>query len=233
MCRIRLTDDRRSSQTPALRSNAIKNRQPRTRLATMLVNVRCMLTARRRARTIHLKLAPISAVILAATSLPLRAEVDTARPCEGTPYDAYMGPMRQTYARLGDGSPSISDVRSQLRTAYRFRYYFDPAQPYTPQTPEVTESRQQGDCKAKSLWLLSKMDERDVRYVMGKAKVSSRISHVWLLWQNGGKWIILDPTSTADIIEADRVVGKKDIPKYSYDSRGTYKHPTYSEYIKN
>ena len=27
--------------------------------------------------------------------------------------------------RLGDGSPSIDDVRSQLRTAQRFRYYFE------------------------------------------------------------------------------------------------------------
>ena len=81
-----------------------------------------------------MKLILILPIILIATSVLLRAEVDTGRPCGGTPYDAYMGPMRQTYARLGDGSPSINDVRSQLRTAYRFRYYFDASQPYTPQT---------------------------------------------------------------------------------------------------
>ena len=149
----------------------------------------------------------------------LQAEVDTGRPCAVMLDDAYMGPMRQTYARLGDGSPSINDVRSQ-RTAHRFRYYFDAAQPYTPQLPEVTESRQQGDCKAKSLWLLSKMDTRGVRYVLGKATTRSRISHVWLLWSNGGTWIILDPTNTAEIVEADRVVGQKCIPKYSYSGRG-------------
>ena len=104
----------------------------------------------------------------------------------------------------------------------------------TPRSfPEVTESRQQGDCKAKSLWLLSKMDRRDVRYVLGKATTGSRISHVWLLWSNGGTWIILDPTNTAEIIEADRVVGKKCIPKYSYSSRSAYKHPTYGQYINN
>ena len=104
---------------------------------------------------------------------------------------------------------------------------------YTPQLPEVTESRQQGDCKAKSLWLLSKMDTRGVRYVLGKATTRSRISHVWLLWSNGGTWIILDPTNTAEIIEADRVVGQKCIPKYSYSGRSAYKHPTYSQYIQN
>ncbi|HEY2713192.1 MAG TPA: hypothetical protein VGI60_11810 [Chthoniobacterales bacterium] len=178
----------------------------------------------------HILILPI---ILIATSVLLRAEVDTGRPCGGTPYDAYMGPMRQTYARLGGGSPSINDVRSQLRTAYRFRYYFDPAQPYTPQTPEVTESRQQGDCKAKSLWLLSKMGTRDTRYVMGRATNRSRISHVWLLWSNGGTWIILDPTNTAEVIDADRVVGQKLFAKYSYSARSAYKHPTYSLYIKN
>jgi hypothetical protein len=105
---------------------------------------------------------------IAAVTMQLNAEVDVGRPAGGTPYDAYLGPMRQTYSRLSGGSPSISDVRAQLRTAYRFRYYFDPAQPYTPQLPEVTESRQQGDCKAKSLWLASKMGTRSARYVIGK-----------------------------------------------------------------
>lgn len=175
----------------------------------------------------------ILSIILIATSMLLRAEVDTGRPCGGTPYDAYLGPMRQTYAQLGGGSPSINDVRSQLRTAHRFRYYFDAAQPYKPQSPEVTESRQQGDCKAKSVWLMSKMDTRSARYVIGKATTRSTISHAWLLWSNGGTWIILDPTNTAEIIEADRVVGTKCIPKYSYSGGSAYKHPTYSQYISN
>ena len=175
----------------------------------------------------------IFAIILGIAYVPVHAEVDTGRPCEGTPYDGYMGPVRQTYARLGSESPSINDVRSEMRTANRFRYYFDPAQPYTPQTPEVTEARQQGDCKAKSLWLLKAMGARDVRYVMGKAKLSSRISHVWLLWSNGGKWMVLDPTFTAELIEADRIVGQKCIAKYSYSGRSAYRHPTYEQYIKN
>ena len=172
-------------------------------------------------------------IILFATSVRLGAEVDAGRPCGSTPYDAYMGPMRQVYAQMGGGSPSVNDVRSQMRTAYRFRYYFDPAQPYVPQTPAVTESRQQGDCKAKSLWLLSKMGTRDARYTLGKAKVGSRISHVWLLWSNGGTWIVLDPTATPEIMEAERVVGKKCIARYSYSGRNVYKHPTYSQYIQN
>ena len=163
----------------------------------------------------------------------LKGEVDVGRPAGGTPYDGYLGPMRQTYSRLGGGSPSISDVRAQMRTAYRFRYYFDPAQPYTPQLPEVTESRQQGDCKAKSLWLASKMGTRGARYVIGKGKIDSRISHAWLLWSNGGTWILLDPTNTAEIIEAERVVGKKLIAQYSYAGSSSYTHSTYSQYVRN
>jgi hypothetical protein len=168
-----------------------------------------------------------------ATSARFLGEVDAGRPIGGTPYDAYLGPMRQTYARLGGGSPSINDVRSQLRTAYRFRYYFDAAQPYTPQLPTVTESKQQGDCKAKSLWLASKMDTRSARYVIGKASSGSRISHAWLLWSNSGAWIILDPTNTAEMIQADRVAGKRLFPKFSYGVGSAYSHPTYSQYFQD
>lgn len=171
-------------------------------------------------------------LILTATCTLLRGAADTGRPCGSTPYDSNLGPMRQTYARLGSGSPSVSDVRAQLRTAYRFRYYYDPAQPYKPQLPAVTESKQQGDCKAKSLWLASKMGTRNARYVIGKATLSSRISHAWLLWSSDGGWIILDPTNTSDIIQADRVVGKKLVPRFSYSGSSTYSHPTYSQYIK-
>lgn len=171
-------------------------------------------------------------ILLTATCPLLHGAVDAGRKCGGTPYDSNLGPMRQTYSRFGSGTPSINDVRANLRTAYRFRYYFDPAQPYKPQLPAVTESKQQGDCKAKSLWLASKMGTRNARYVIGKATLSSRISHAWLLWSNGGTWIILDPTNTAEIIQADRVVGKKLVPRYSYSGGSSYSHPTYSQYIK-
>ena len=124
----------------------------------------------------------------------------------------------------------MDEVRSQLRTARRFRYYFNPAQPYTPQTPEVTESRQEGDCKAKSLWLASKMKARGVRYAIGRAKPNADMSHAWLLWSNGGTWICLDPTLESDVLYADRLVGKKLITQYSYTGSGTYTHPTYSQY---
>ena len=162
----------------------------------------------------------------------LLAEVDTGRPTSGTPYDRYLGPVRQVYARSGSNTPTLDEVRAQLRTARRFRYFFNKAEPYTPQDPEVTEAQQQGDCKAKSVWLASKMLDRNVRYVVGKAKPGAKMSHAWLLWSNGGEWLFLDPTMEYDVVYADRVTGRKLIVQYSWRGSSAYIHPSYSEYVK-
>jgi hypothetical protein len=153
----------------------------------------------------------------------LFAQVNLGRP-SGTPYDRYHGGVRQVLAR-GGGAPSIDEVRAQLRTARRFRYYFNKAEPYVPQNPEVTEARRQGDCKAKSLWLADKMRDRNTRYVVGKAKPGDRLSHAWLLWSNGGTWLFLDPTLEFDVVSADRVAGRKLIMQYSFSGSGSYAHP--------
>jgi hypothetical protein len=170
-------------------------------------------------------------LVVLAIRAGLLGEIDLGHRVDGTPYDHYLWPMRETYARFSGRAPSISDVRAELRTAYRFRYYFDPAEPYTPQLPQVTESRQQGDCKAKSLWLASEMGTRSARYVVGRARMDSRMSHAWLMWSNGGAWLLLDPTNSPDIIEAERVAGRKLFPKYSYVGSSAYYHPTYSQYF--
>jgi hypothetical protein len=162
----------------------------------------------------------------------LLAQVDTGRPAGGTPYDRYHGPVRQVYARSGSASLSIDEVRAQLRTGRRYRYYFNAAEPYVPQAPEVTESRQQGDCKAKALWLASKMLDRNARYVVGKAKPGDKMSHAWLLWSNGGTWLFLDPTFEFDIVDAGRVAGRKLIMQYSFAGSTSYVHPTYSQFVK-
>jgi hypothetical protein len=155
--------------------------------------------------------------------------VDTGQP-SSTPYDRYMGPVRQVFGRFGGASPSVDEVRTQLRTARRFRYYFNAAEPYTPQMPEVTEARREGDCKAKSLWLASKMGDRSVRFVVGKTKPGAKMSHAWLLWSNGGTWLFLDPTMESDVLYAERLVGRKLIPQYSYSASSSYSHPTFSQF---
>jgi len=162
----------------------------------------------------------------------LLAEVDAGRPVSGTPYDRYLGPVRQVYARSGSNTPTLDEVRAQLRTARRFRYFFNKAEPYVPQAPEVTEAQQQGDCKAKSVWLANKMLDRNVRYVVGKAKPDSKMSHAWLLWSNGGEWLFLDPTMEFDVVNADGVAGRKLIIQYSYKGSTAYSHPSYKDYVK-
>jgi hypothetical protein len=170
-------------------------------------------------------------VMLLLSTGMLRAEVDSGRPCGGTPYDRYLGPVRQTLSSANGGA-SVDEVRAYLRTARRFHYYYDPSNPYTPQAPSVTEANRRGDCKAKSLWLASKMADSRTRYVIGKAKPRDKLSHAWLLWATGGAWLALDPTMESDLLNAERVVGRKLIANYSYTGSSNYQHPTYSDYVK-
>jgi hypothetical protein len=176
---------------------------------------------------------PLRLLVLSfAVSFPAYADVDTGKQSSGTPYDSFMGPVRQVFGRFSGASPSIDEVRAQLRTARRFRYYFNAAEPFVPQAPEVTEARREGDCKAKSLWLANKLGDRSLRFVIGKTAPNARISHAWLLWSNGGAWLFLDPTMESDVLRADRLVGRKLIPQYSYTGSSSYVHPSYREYVK-
>jgi hypothetical protein len=88
----------------------------------------------------------------------------------------------------------------------------------------VTAATRAGDCKAKSLWLVDQLGDSSVRYVIGKAKRSAKISHAWVMWQHEGRWWILDCTNTTKIIPADRVSRDEYIPLYSYDRSGSYRH---------
>jgi hypothetical protein len=96
----------------------------------------------------------------------------------------------------------------------------------------VTEAKREGACKAKALWLANKMNDRSVRYAIGKAAPGRVQSHAWLLWSNSGTWLFLDPTMESDVIDAERAIGRKLIVQYSYSGSGTYMHPTYGEYVK-
>ena len=180
-----------------------------------------------------MKLHLILLSLLFTSGPSLLAEVDTGRPTGGTPYDKYLGPVRAVYAKSGSESPTVDDVRAQIRTARRFRYFYNKAEPYIPQAPEVTEAQQQGDCKAKSVWLANKMLDRSARYAVGKAKPGDKMSHAWLLWSNGGEWLFLDPTMEYDVVYADRVTGRKLIMRFSYRGSTAYIHPSYRQYVKD
>jgi hypothetical protein len=140
-----------------------------------------------------------------------------------TPYDRYMSPVKQVLAHLNGQSPSMDKVCQLMSQGRNFRYSF--TDPYTAATPDVTASLHAGDCKAKSLWLADQLNDPSVRFVIGKARSTSRISHAWLMWKSEGRWWILDCTNTRQPIPADRINPEKEyIPLYSFGKDGSYRH---------
>lgn len=140
-----------------------------------------------------------------------------------TPYDRYMSPVKQVLTHLNGMNPTMDKVRQLMSQGRGFRYSF--TDPYTAAMPAVTASMHAGDCKAKSLWLASQLNDPSVRYVIGKARSTSRISHAWLMWKNEGRWWILDCTNTREPIPADRINPAREyIPLYSFGKDGSYRH---------
>ena len=156
--------------------------------------------------------------VLAAASL------DLGTPISRTPYDVYLGPMYAVLQHLGSGQPPLPVVEQLVREGRSFRYIYKTEQPYVPQTPEVTETTKAGDCKAKSLWLASKMDTRKVRFVIGKAKLQSNMSHAWIIWESPEGWLILDATNYSRPLAPDRLSPAEFIPTFSYSSSGRFAH---------
>ncbi len=168
------------------------------------------------------------ALALLSLILPLgaaHAAVDFGRPTSRTPYDGYLGPVQevlQQNASKTGAAPSMEEARELLKKGRSFRYEFD--EPYRPQAPAATEQQQAGDCKDKSLWLMDKMDDPSVQFVVGKARRSSTENHAWLLWEKEGRWWILDPTHSREPIAANSVSKSAYLPLYSFSRSGKRVH---------
>jgi hypothetical protein len=122
------------------------------------------------------------------------------------------------------GQPDVPTVEQLVREGRSFRYVFKKDEPYVPQAPSVTEATRAGDCKAKAVWLASKMSGAKVRYVIGKARISSNISHAWLIWDGPAGWLILDATNFSRPLSPDRVSPTEFVPTYSYSANASYAH---------
>jgi hypothetical protein len=134
-----------------------------------------------------------------------------------------MRPVKQVLSSLASNGTSMDRVRELMREGRSFRYSF--TEPYVAQLPDTTAKIRTGDCKAKSLWIADKMGDRNnIRYVIGKARRTSKISHAWIMWNDGAQWWILDCTNTSQPIRASSVSKNEYIPLYSYDSRRCYRH---------
>jgi len=152
------------------------------------------------------------------------ASVDLGITAGYTPYDRYMSPVKQVLTHLNGTTPTMDRIRQLMSEGRNFRYSF--TDPYLAATPEQTAATRSGDCKAKSLWLASQLNDPSVRFVIGRARSTSKISHAWLMWKSPeGRWFILDCTNTRDPIAADSINPEKEyIPLYSYSKSGSYRH---------
>jgi hypothetical protein len=161
----------------------------------------------------------LSLVFAAATA---SAAVDLGTPSSSTPYEPYMRPVKQVLGSLGGSKADMNRVKDLMKEGRNFRYTF--TEPYLATLPSVTASTKSGDCKAKSLWLCNELGDKNVRYVIGKARRTSKISHAWVMWNDGSRWWILDCTNTSKPIAADSVSSNEYIPFYSYDGGHAYTH---------
>jgi hypothetical protein len=169
-----------------------------------------------------MKFLPLAlASFLLATAASFAA-VDLGSPAGYTPYDRYMSPVKKVLGTLQGQSTDMKRVQELLRVGRGFRYSF--TDPYTAALPSVTAQTHAGDCKAKSLWLVDQLGDANVRYVIGRARATSKISHAWVMWNDGRSWWILDPTNTARPIAAEAVSRREYIPLYSWAKNGSYRH---------
>ncbi len=152
------------------------------------------------------------------------ASVDLGSPTHSTPYDPYLSPVKHVLTQMDGKENSLDHVRQLMRIGKGFRYSY--TTPYTAATPEVTAATHAGDCKAKALWLASQMNDTSVRFVIGKARAASKLSHAWLLWtQDSSHTWILDCTNFSEPILAERADPTREyIPSYAFSKAGSYRY---------
>jgi len=160
--------------------------------------------------------------VLLVSKVASFAAFDLGSSAGSTPYDPYMRGVKQVLSSLPSSKANLERAAQLTRTAHSFRYSY--TEPYVAQAPSVTAAKKTGDCKAKSLWLADQLGDRSIRYVIGKATRTSKMSHAWLMWNDGSKWWVLDPTNVSRPIQAERTSRNEYIPLYSYDSARSYRH---------
>ena len=169
-----------------------------------------------------MKFALLTTSLFFAAKFAASAIVDLGSATSYTPYDRYLGPVKQTYASLQGEAPSMEKVQSLMRQGRNFRYSH--TDPYNPALPNVTAAKRKGDCKDKALWLIDQLQDPSARFVIGKEKRGAKISHAWVMWQHEGQWWILDCTMTSRPMPAARVSSSKYVPLYSWAKGASFRH---------
>ncbi|MDR3400958.1 MAG: hypothetical protein P4L99_00540 [Chthoniobacter sp.] len=167
------------------------------------------------------KFLAVAALFLAA-KLSASAVVDLGTAASATPYDRYLTPVKQVFNTIHSEGTSMDKVNALMREGRAFRYAH--TEPFVPAAPEATAARHCGDCKDKALWLMSQLQDQNVRFVIGKLDRNSRLSHAWLMLEKDGQWWILDCTMLNHAIPADRAGANEYVPLYSYSKGTAYRH---------
>ncbi len=171
----------------------------------------------------NMKLLSLALTFLAISALPvLAAPVDLGSTAGYTPYDAYMRPVKRVLCSIPNQKAGMDRVEQLMREGRSFRYVH--SDPYNPALPAETARRHAGDCKDKALWLCDQLQDSSARFVIGKMKRSSSISHAWVMWQNESRWFILDCTLNWRPIPVENVSTGDYLPLYSFAKNGTYRH---------
>ncbi len=173
-------------------------------------------------KLLQLTFALLSASALSAFAVP----VDLGSTAGYTPYDAYMRPVKRVLSCVPNQKAGMDRVTELMREGRAFRYVH--SDPYNPMPPAETARRRSGDCKDKALWLCDQLKDSSARFVIGKMKRSSSISHAWVMWQTEGRWFVLDCTLNWKPIPMDTISKGDYVPLYSYAKSGTYRHSTTS-----
>ena len=179
-----------------------------------------------------MKLFALVLTLLSAGSLTAFAKpVDLGSNAGYTPYDAYMRPVKRVLSSVPNHQADMERVAQLMQEGRSFRYVH--SDPYNPMPPAETARRRSGDCKDKALWLCDQLQDSSARFVIGKMKRSSNISHAWVMWQTEGRWFILDCTLNWKPIPMENVSQGDYVPLYSYAKSGTYRHAATSLMLAN
>jgi len=169
-----------------------------------------------------MKFSLIALAFLACARFASAAPVDLGTNAPFTPYDPYLTPVKRVLGSVVGDRASMNRVTELMRTGRSFRYVH--STPYLPAEPLQTAARRAGDCKDKALWLCDQLRDPSARFVIGKIKRNPKVSHAWVMWENEGRWWILDCTLSWRPIPADRVRRDDYVPLYSYSKNASYRH---------
>lgn len=164
----------------------------------------------------------LSLALLLTAKLSAFAVVDLGSATSQTPYDRYMAPVKQVFSSIHSGGAEMNKAEALMREGRGFRYAH--TEPYVPAMPQETATRHVGDCKDKALWLVNELGDSNARFVIGKMKRGSRMSHAWVMWQNQGQWWILDCTMNSRPVLASSVGPDDYVPQFSFTKGVAFRH---------